>query len=279
MSDATLATILILTSAFLHACWNAGVKRSDDKLATVIFVTTYGGLLLLPFTLFVPLPDTELWGWIAASMACHLLYQNFLARALETNPLTVAYPIARGTGPFLVAIFAYFMLGDDITLIDLACISVLVAGIMFTISLKDAKDKKALLYPLATGLAIASYTIVDALAVRSAENAYTFIVWAGVMAGPPIMITGILQRGWGIVAASTRIWRKALPVTIAAHGGYSLALLAYTYGSLGEVAALRETSIVFAALIGALWLKEKLNKRKLGSILLIATGAIALRIL
>lgn len=277
MGDATIATLLILTSAFLHACWNAGVKHSEDKLATIIFVTTYGGLLLLPFAVFVPFPDAELWGWIGASMVCHLLYQSFLAKALDSNPLTVAYPIARGTGPFIVALFAYFILGDDITLIDTVCIAVLVSGIMFTISLKGSGSKTALIYPFATGLSIASYTIVDALAVRSAANPYTFIVWAGVMAGPLIMITGIIQRGRGIVATSARTWRRALPVTFAAQGGYALALLAYTYGSIGEVAALRETSIIFAAIIGTLWLKEPLSRRKTGSIFLIALGAISLR--
>ncbi len=280
MQDATLATLLILTSALLHACWNAGVKHSTDKLATIIFVTSYGGLLLAPFAFFLPLPDTELWYWIGGSMVCHLCYQLLLAKALEKNPLNVAYPIARGTGPFIVALFAYFMLGDDVDLADIAAVSILVTGIFLTISFKQmpSKSRAALFFPFGTGLMIAAYTIVDGLAVKSTDNHYVFIVWSALASAPLVMIVGVYQRGWGVVAASTKLWRKGLPVAIAAHGGYVLALMAYNLGSLGEIAALRETSIIFAGIIGALWLNEPLNPKKTLSLLLIAAGAVTLRL-
>jgi len=281
MSDTTLATLLILTSAFMHACWNAGVKHSEDKLATIIFVTAYGGLLLAPFAVLLPLPEADLWYWIGASMACHLCYQLLLAKALEKNPLNVAYPLARGTGPFIVVLFAFFFLGDTMSLMDILSVGVLVTGIFLTISFKQLSptNRAALIFPFATGLMIAAYTIVDGLAVKSTDTPYVFIVWSAVASAPLVMIVGLYQRGWSVVAASSKLWRKGLPVAIAAHGGYALALMAYSLGSLGEIAALRETSIIFAGIIGALWLNEPLTHKKSLSLLLIATGAVTLKLL
>lgn len=213
-------------------------------------------------------------------MACHLFYQLLLAKALEKNPLNVAYPLARGTGPFIVAVFAFFILGEGMDFADLIAVGILVTGIFLTISFKKVSpsNRPALIFPFATGLMIAGYTIVDGLAVKSSNNHYTFIVWSALASAPLVMIVGIYQRGWEVVAKSTQLWRKGLPVAVAAHGGYALALMAYNLGSLGEIAALRETSIIFAGIIGAIWLKEPLTRTKSLSLLLIATGAIALRL-
>ncbi|MBL4788942.1 MAG: EamA family transporter [Kordiimonadaceae bacterium] len=281
MEDSALATLLILISAVLHAMWNAAVKKSDDKFAAIVFVTTYGGLLYTPFIAFVPFPDSTLWGWIAASMALHLFYQMALAAALERGALTFAYPVARGTGPLLVGIFAYFALNEGVTLWKLAAIAVLVCGIFITARVgkkEDSRNGKALPFALLTGCMIASYTVVDGLAVRSAETPLTFIIWAGVAGSPLIFLVGIKQRGWGIVSSSLKVWKLGMPAAVLAHGGYALALTAYTLGSLGEIAALRETSIIFATIIGVFWLKEPFSKNKLAAISLIALGALLLKL-
>jgi len=281
MSDDTLATLLILSSAMLHAVWNAAVKHSQDKFATIVFVTTYGSFLYIPFTAFVPFPGPVMWGWIAASAVCHLLYQLSLAAALERGALTFAYPVARGTGPMLVVLFATIFLGDTLPATKLAAIAVLLLGIFLTAGLnvqKGGVSSNAFSFAVLTGGMIASYTIVDGLAVRSAENPLTFIIWAGVAGAPMIFIIGLKQRGWGLLSASLRVWRQGVVASIPAHGGYALALIAYRLGNLGEIAALRETSIVFASIIGFMWLKEPFTKNKLLSVLLIAAGALALKI-
>ncbi|PCI61359.1 MAG: hypothetical protein COB37_08360 [Kordiimonadales bacterium] len=280
MEAESLATILILTSAVLHASWNAAVKKSDDKLAIMVFLTTYGGLLYVPFVLFVPFPDVALWGWIAASAVIHLGYQLALAATLDRGALTFAYPVARGTGPLLVGIFAYLVLNEGMTLWKLSAIAVLVCGIFVTARVgnkEDHRNGKALPFALLTGTMIASYTIVDGLAVRSVENPFTYIIWAGIAGSPLILLVGIKQRGWGMVTSSLKVWKLGLPAAVLAHGGYALALTAYTLGSLGEIAALRETSIIFATIIGVLWLKEPFSKNKLAAISLIALGALLLK--
>lgn len=282
MSDDSLATLLILSSALLHAIWNAAVKKSDDKFATVVFVTSYGGLLFIPFAAFAPFPEPALWGWIAASMASHLLYQLALAAALERGALTFIYPIARGTGPMLVVVFAYFILNDTLPPWKLAAIGLLVGGIFLSAGSlgKNANQPRSALYfALLTGSMIASYTVIDGLAVRTAQNPLSFILWSGISTAPMIFLVGIKRRGFALVSDTLKVWRQGVLASIPAHGGYALALVAYNLGGLGEIAALRETSIVFAALIGFLWLKEPFSRNKLASLLLIALGAILLKFL
>lgn len=282
MEDTTLATTLILTSALLHALWNASVKRSSDKFAAILFVTSYGGLLYLPFIGLAPLPDPALWGWIAASAVSHLLYQLALSAALERGALTFVYPIARGTGPLLVAVFAFFYFEDQLPLKTIAAIAILVSGIFLTAQLNRGNQdasKPALAFALLTGTAIAGYTIIDGLAVSHAHNPLTFILWSGISAAPMIFLIGLKRRGWQVVRSSLAVWRQALPAAFFAHGGYALALTAFSLGNLAEIAALRETSIIFASIIGFLWLKEPFTHNKLAAVLLIATGALAIKVL
>lgn len=282
MEPETLATILILTSAFMHAVWNAAVRRSADRFATVVFVTSFGGLLYVPFIGFAPLPSADLWLWIGASAASHLCYQLCLARMMDKGALTLVYPIARGTGPMIVALFAYFFLENGLGPTQLGVIMLLVLGIFLTArpdKSKTSGHKPAVLAALATGLTIAGYTIIDGIAVRRADEALTFVLWSGITAAPMVFIVGLYQRGSQMLSSSLKVWRQGLPASFMAHGGYALALFAFSLGELGEIAALRETSIVFATIIGALWLKESTGPRRIAAIALIALAALTLKII
>lgn len=281
MSGETLATLLILTSAFLHATWNAAVKHSPDRFATVLFVTSFGGFLYLPFIPFTPLPDAEMWPWLVASGITHLLYQLCLARMMDQGALTLVYPVARGTGPLLVALFSYFFLSGTLSLAQLGLITMLIGGIFLTAKPDDRSpaNPKAVLAALATGSMIATYTIIDGLAVKRADEALTFIIWSGIVAAPLIFLVGLKQRGLRIITEAGRVWRQGLPASFMAHGGYALALYAFSIGNLGEIAALRETSIVFATLIGVLWLKESIGLRRIAAIFIIALAALCLKLL
>jgi drug/metabolite transporter (DMT)-like permease len=266
----------------MHAVWNAAVKRSPDRFATVVFVTSFGGLLYIPFIPFAPLPSPDLWPWIAASAITHLFYQLCLARMMDKGALTLVYPIARGTGPMIVALFAFMFLQDDLSAAQLAAIAVLVMGIFLTArpDASNTKDNRpAIFAALATGTTIASYTIIDGLAVRKAGEALTFVIWSGMAAAPLVFLVGLKQRGTRMLASSLMVWRQGLPASFMAHGGYALALFAFSIGGLGEIAALRETSIVFATIIGTFWLKEQTGPRRIAAIGLIALSALTLKVL
>jgi len=279
----TIATGLILTSALLHASWNAGVKKAPDKFAAMVFISGIGGLLFLPFAPLVPLPTPELWGWIAASLCIHLFYQRILSLALEAGDLTFTYPVARGTGPMLVALFSYFFLKGEMSLFELGAVGVLVGGIFATagasrkLTADRAQFRTALLYAALAGCLIACYTVVDGLAVRRAENPFTYVVWSGLAFVPVLTGYARLRHGRTIFTRAIAWWKVGLPLSIIAQGGYGLALYAYSLGALGEIAALRETSIIFASLIGYFWLKEAFSRRKTVAVLMIALGAVLLK--
>ncbi|MEX0300647.1 MAG: EamA family transporter [Kordiimonas sp.] len=281
MSPDIIATLLILSSAFLHASWNALVKHAPDKYATVIFATSYCGIMFVPFAFFVEFPTSTMWAWIASSVAVRLTYQWLAVKSLETNPLTVAYPLSRGMGPLLVTLFAVFILHETLPLTSYLGISILILGILFTLSFKGAEpapSRSALIYPILAGSFIAFYTIVDSRAVINTGDPYAYIVWSGIAFAPATLLAGIMQRGPRMVTECLSTWRLGLPVAVISNMAYALVLLAYSLGSIAEIAALRETSIVFASLIGFFWLKEKISKNKLVSICLIAIGALILKL-
>ena len=281
MENDLIATVLILTSAFMNAAWSAAVRKSKDRFATVAFVTSCGGILYVPFTFFVPFPDADLWPWLIASGAAHLMYQLCLARMMDKGALTLVYPIARGTGPLFVALFAFFFLGDGLGIAQLLIITLLVGGIFMTAKQDKSSPatRTAVLAALATGIMIATYTLIDGIAVQNAKSAFSFIAWSGVVAAPLIFMVGLQQRGPRVILEMKSVWKQGLPASVMAHGGYALALYAFSIGNLGETAALRETSIVFAALIGTFWLNEHLSPRRLYAIGVIAASAVLLKVI
>ena len=278
MEPSTLATVLILISAAVHACWNAMLKRAPDKLATMVFISGWGGFLFLPFTPFVPFPSASLWAFTAASICVHLVYQLSLTRALDTGELTFVYPIARGLGPLLVAVFSLLFLTDALSLPEFGAVLVLVFGIFLTMRTSSGK-RAGLGAAVLTGCMIAAYTLIDGTAVKTAENPLTYVVWSAVSFAPVIMTYTAIRHGHVYLLDSLKTWRRGLPASILSNAGYGIALYAMSLGSIAEIAALRETSILFATLIGALWLKEKVTSQKMFAVSLIALGAIGLKLI
>ncbi|UTW54938.1 EamA family transporter [Kordiimonas sp. SCSIO 12610] len=245
----------------------------------------YGGLIFIPIVFFIPAPDIELWGWIGLSAIIHLLYQMSLTKMYEVNPLSYAYPIARGTGPLLVTVFSVLIFKDTITLLELLFIASLVLGIFLTIKTSDHPSKGVgtdnetnTLYPLLTGVMIAGYTLIDSHAVKISENLLTFIIWSGLAQSPLLLIIALRKRGFKILKQSLKVWRYGIPATLIAQTGYAFALTAYSFGNVGKIAALRETSILFAGLIGYFWLKEKVSAQKAMAFILIMSSAVALAV-
>lgn len=284
-SNELLATILILISAVLHASWNAAVKKSPDKLPIMVFITAYGGFAFVPFTFLVPLPTFELWLWIIFSAFIHLSYQRSLTKMYEKNPLSYAYPIARGTGPLLVAIFSLFIFQTALEPLEIVFISSLVFGIFLTVrsapkaNIDDSStehNKFNVIYPLITGTLIASYTLVDAYAISLSDEILTFIIWSAVIQAPLFFTMAVKDRGIKILAQSLRTWRHGLPAALVGQIGYALALTAYSFGNVGKIAALRETSILFAGILGYFWLKENMSRQKAIALFIIMISAVAL---
>ncbi len=283
MNNIALASTLILFSAFLSALWNAGLKKAEHKLDTLAFMSGFGGMLFSPFLFFVPLPNTTLLCWIIASLILNQLYQLCLSKALNDGALTIVYPVTRGIVPLLVIMFDYAFLKDNLSGWQLICIISLALSILMTAhpgrkeQSHPAFREQALLYTFLTGIMIASYTIVDGLAVKLTESPFTYILWKIVLFAPIPLTVQTIRRGKHALFAIGKTWKTGVPLSILALSGNAIGLYAFSMGSLSIIAALRETSIVFAGILGYFWLRETMTVRKVITLCFIAVSALLLK--
>ncbi len=273
MSPAIVA--LVLLAAVLHASWNALLKGSGDRRWMTIVMQLTSMVAAGVVTLFLPLPALRSWPWLVAGATLHIGYSVFLVRALSLGELGEIYPISRGASPVMVTAGAAIAAGDHVSMRQLIAIAVVSAGI---ISLRRGEGRRlplaAILTALGTAAFTACYTITDGLGARQSGNVAAYIAWLWVL-------DGVFVGGWFIFARrSERGARPTLKQTIiGAAGGlvsmvaYSAIILATTLGALGAVSALRETSVLFAAVIGAVFLGERLTPGRLAACIAIAVGS------
>lgn len=271
MSDTDLAYLLILASGVLHAVVNAILKAGNDKLVGRALIDGSSAVFVIPLVLIAPLPHGA-WGWLAASAAIHLVYLYALVRAFEVADFSAAYPIARGTAPALTAVVTLGLLGEPARPLEIAGIAAISAGVL-AMSLGRHVGRAALGWSLLTGVCIAAYTVVDANGVRAAPSALSYIAWTFLLLGVGIAAVFAWLRGPGLVAAVKDQWRPGVVAGLLSIGTYGLALSAYRLGSTAPIAALRETSILFATLLAVVWLKERVTPWRAGAAAMIAAGA------
>lgn len=271
MSDTDLAYLLILASGALHAVVNAILKAGNDKLVGRALIDGSSAVFVIPLVLIAPLPHGA-WSWLAASAAIHLVYLYALVRAFEVADFSAAYPIARGTAPALTAVVTLGLLGEPARPLEIAGIAAISAGVL-AMSLGRHVGRAALGWSLLTGVCIAAYTVVDANGVRAAPSALSYIAWVFLLLGVGIAAVFAWLRGPGLVAAVKEQWRPGVVAGLLSIGTYGLALSAYRLGPTAPIAALRETSILFATLLAVVWLKERVTPWRAGAAAMIAAGA------
>ena len=273
--------IAVIGAALLHACWNALVKSGADKtlsMGAVIIGHLPIALLLLPF---VPLPTTESLPYIFAGTVLHFGYQIFLLKSYQTGDLTQVYPIARGSAPLVVALVSVVFLGVHLEGLEILAIVIIGTGIISLALVRHSdgqRNKHAAMLALITGLFIAGYSLVDGLGARLAGTALGYYSWLSVANGFGMIAYLRLKSPETLRAMPT----KGMRIMILGGGGsfiaYSIVTWAFTQAPIALVTALRETSIIFALLIGVFFLKERLNLIKLFSTFATMLGAILLRI-
>ncbi len=268
------ATVLILVSGLTHAVVNAILKAGKDKLSGRALIDGFSALLVAPAAFFVPLPE-HAWGWLAISWLAHMLYLVTMIKSYEQSELSVAYPIARGLAPMLAAAGAVLLFREPISLAVVVGITLIATGVVF-IGASHTLSKVALGWAALTGSCIAAYTVIDAQGVRAAPSAASYIVWTFLMLGGGIGTLFALWRGKAFLASAARQWRPGLAAGSLSIVTYGLALAAFRIGATPRLAALRETSILFAAAIAVIFLKERLTRPRSIGIAAIAAGAMAL---
>ncbi|MCR5942614.1 EamA family transporter [Ochrobactrum sp. XJ1] len=267
---------LALFAAILHATWNAFLRSGGDRLWTVTVMSLASTVVALPFLFTYPLPASGAWLYIVLSAVLQVAYSVFLVAAYRYGELGQVYPIVRGTVPLLVTLGGFIITGDKLDFNQIAGVVLVAAGIMSLALGKERASTSSILFALATGAIIAAYAIVDSIGVRQAGQSGAYTAWVLVLYGaflPAVFLA--IRRRLVIDFRAPDTW-KALAGGLVAMIAYGVVVAAFALGPAGPITALRETSVVFAVLIGWLFLGEALNARRILACLIVATGAILL---
>jgi len=279
----------LLFGAMLHASWNALVKSSGDKPLDTALVHMLGALVALPLLMMIGLPSGPSLPFIAASLFIHIGYYFALAGAYENGDLGLTYPIMRGFAPLLVALASGSLLGESPSLASW----VGVLGITLGVALVGLANpgqalhhRKALAYAFANAAIIAVYTLVDGLGVRAEVAAggsalrYVMLLFVldGIMYPALVWLRRTPAQRQQVLAYARHRWPLAALGGSASIGSYAIALWAMTKAPVASVAALRETSVLFAALLGTWLLKEKFGLQRALGTLVVVLGVVSLRL-
>jgi drug/metabolite transporter (DMT)-like permease len=272
-------TLAVLGAALAHATWNAMIKSSRDVLLDLALLTLLAGLAALPFLPFVKMPEAAAWPYIFASVFIHIAYYFALVGAYRAGDLSHGYPIMRGVAPLIVSVCALAWLGEapqpGVWLgVLLICGGVLSLGLA---SFHWRTSRTTTAWALANALIIALYTLVDATGVRRSESPVGYVLWLFVLDSLPFPLLVFLMRKNQAVSYAMQHWQRGLLGGVLSAGAYGVALWAMTRAPVAAVAALRETSVIFAALIGAWLLREGHIARRLAGAATVAAGVIALK--
>jgi len=278
-----LALVLALVAAFLHAVFGALQKGRHDPWLTRGAIDAAYGLMAAPFAFFVvPWPEPHMWPIFAGAFVIHLVYKCLQAWAYTKGAYTVVYPVVRGTGPLFAVIGAYLIFQETFTLTQWLGVGVLLSGIFGLavynmIFLTAAREtlNAALGIAVLTGLFVALYTTYDAYGIRATADPFTFLAWFFFIDG--LVMPFIAAARWRRMAAPPALGPLALRGVIGgivAFASFGSIMMATRLDKVGEAAVLRETSTVFAAVIGVVFLKETVGPRRVALMALIAAGAV-----
>jgi drug/metabolite transporter (DMT)-like permease len=274
-------TLAVLGAGFLHAGWNALLKSSagGDALLDTTAVVAGSSLWGLVFVGLVPFPPLSAWPYIAASSVIHFGYYVTLSQAYRTGDLSFAYPLMRGTAPLLVTILGTVVLRELPSVQMTAGIALISLGIVsIAFVQRRAHSRAAAYWAFANACIIAVYTLVDGAGARASGNAISYVTWLIFLEGIPFVVWVVVRRGRPALAylrASMWIGLVGGGCSLAA---YAIVLWAMTRAPIAAVAALRETSVLFAALLGSIWLKEGFGWRRLAGAASVVAGIAALKL-
>jgi len=274
-------TLAVLGAGLLHAGWNALLKSAgggDPLLDTAMVVagSTAWSLLALPF---VPLPDLAVWPFVAASTFIHFAYYLTLAQAYRTGDLSFAYPLMRGTAPLLVTLLGAVFLRELPPGNVIAGILLISIGIISIAFARHVHHPPAAAYwAFANAGIIAVYTLVDGAGARASANSLSYVLWLSFIEGVVFLTWIRMRRGSISIGYMRKQWRRGLLGGFCSVAAYAIVLWAMTRAPVAAVAALRETSVIFAALIGALWLKEGFGLARLAGAAAVVVGVATLKL-
>lgn len=282
-----LALVLAVSAAFLHAVFGALQKGRHDPWLTRGAIDFCYGAMAAPFALFVvPWPEPHMWPIFAGAFFIHVAYKLLQSWAYTKGSYTVVYPVVRGTGPFFAVIGAYLLFGETFNAVQWMGVGVLMSGILGLAAynmmfMTEGRDTlvSAMMIAVATGLFVALYTTYDAYGIRATADPFTFLAWFFFIDGLVFPVIGLVKwRRMVDPPAPGPLMLRGFIGGWVAFASFGAVMLATRLDKVGEAAVLRETSTVFAALIGWLVLKETVGPRRIALMALIAVGAVIVEV-
>ncbi len=277
----TDVALLVLLAALLHASWNAIAKSGASKLLDITTMTVAAGILCAAALPFLSPPARAAWPWLAASVLLHVFYFTTLAGAYRWGELSHAYPLMRGVAPLLVALLGSLLLDDALGATMWAGVLLICAGILLPFLLRPealGMPGKGTLFALGNSAIIASYTLVDGQGTRLSASPIAYSLWLFVLNAFPLTALALARHGGGVWRHMRLRWGPGAIGGFLTVASYTIVLWAMTHAPIAAVAALRETSVIFAALIGSVLLKEQMGRSRIAGAIVVACGIAVLRL-
>jgi drug/metabolite transporter (DMT)-like permease len=271
--------VLVLIGALLHATWNALVKSGTDKQLDSTMVALGASLASLCALPFVPLPDPAAWPYIFASVMIHFTYYQLVGAAYRLGDIGLVYPLMRGVAPLIVALTSGLVLQEHLPPLMFAGVIVISGGVLTLAADFRGGHTKAMVVALLNACVIAAYTYVDGLGARVAGNPITYTLWICILPPIPLFAVAFAMRGTKPVIAHVKLtWKRGIFGGAGSVLSYGLALYAMTRAPIAAVAALRETSILFALLISVFIFHERASHWRYVAATMIAIGALTMKL-
>jgi drug/metabolite transporter (DMT)-like permease len=267
---------IVLFAALLHASWNALLKGGHDRLWSMTIMGVATSLACAALLPFLAVPRAASWPCLVGSAILHVGYNIFLIRAYRSGEFGSAYPIARGSSPLMVTLGAGLVAKEAPSVLGMTGIALVSAGVISLGFRGRRLPESGIFYALGTGLFIAAYSVTDGIGGRLSASPVSYTLWMCLLWGATALPVYWLRR------RDSRLWRGPRATSLAALGGvvsllaYGIVIFAMTRAPMGAVSALRETSVLFAVLLGRLFFAEPLTPRRILSALVIAAGALCL---
>lgn len=282
-ASAILPITLCLMSAITLATTNVLVKKGGDVLTGRVIVQVTAALIVLPFAFFFPMPPLSTFPLLAISMLAHWFYQACLIRAMHRGDLSLVYPVMRGLGPLATAVFATFLLQEHLApmqQIGLFCASFAILFFALpTAATREGRslDRRALFWAVLTAMGIGLYAVSDTRATRAMPHPMTFVIILFLIDWVGVTLVFLWQRRGRYMQTIRPQLRAGVIGGIAGCLSYGMAIFAYTMTDAAMVTALRETSVVFAAVMAAWFLKEDFGARRIVAASVLATGLVLMQ--
>jgi drug/metabolite transporter (DMT)-like permease len=271
-------TLVVLAAAVTHATWNAIAHGIRDQTLAFALIGVGGTVVSIPLIIIAAMPRSASWPYLLASVAIHVFYNLLLMQCYRLGEFSQVYPLARGVSPLVVTILAAVFVHEHLALLQIVGVTVVSAGLVFLVFGGRRPGRGAFLAAVGTGLTIAAYTTVDGVGVRLSHSPVGYIGWLMVLESLCVPLFALVRRREVLLKQPPRILLSGLAAGALSVLAYGLVLWAQTRGALAPIAALRETSVIFGAIIGTVIFREPFGRNRIAATVLVVAGIVLLNV-